>query len=100
MTLPGADTMKAGINGLESFRLELGRRSIGWRVVESIASLRDSVGVLGGITVWPLVSFALLPFVYGSSGAMTEGIIGRKENCYDLVGRNGSTGFNLALYDR
>lgn len=66
--------MKAGISGLESFRSELGRLGIDWRVVESISALRNSVGLFCGITVWPLVSFALLPFVYGSSGAMTEGI--------------------------
>ena len=50
MTFPGAETMKAGINGLESFLLVLGRLC-GWSVVESISSLKDSVGLFGGMTV-------------------------------------------------
>lgn len=73
MTLPGAETMKAGINGLESFRLVLGRLS-GCSDVPSKLSARDSVELRGMmLVVWPFVNLAVFPFVY-ASGATIEGI--------------------------
>ena len=72
MTLPGADTMNAGISGDESLRLLLGRRAESPMCVLSISSTRDSceLDVEAESLSWPLDGFVRKPL----TGAAIRGI--------------------------